>query len=150
MKMARGYRTPLSRQAVQVLLNLRRLAPSGVSGKAHVFASKTKSGTLSENTGLKHVQTYKENITVHGLRSTFRTWGSEARWDKDLLEFALAHVQEKLEAAYQRSDLLEQRRPLMQVWADVVTRGRDVPEPGQVMLQDVSERLDQQALDAVT
>ena len=148
MKMDRGYRTPLSRQAMQVLLNLRRLAPAGVSGKDLVFASKTRSGTLSENTGLKHVQTSREDITVHGLRSTFRTWGSEARWDKDLLEFALAHVQEKLEAAYQRSDLLEQRLSLMQAWADVVTRGRDVPEPGQVRLQDVFERTGQQALDA--
>ena len=65
-----------------------------------------------------------------------------------MLKFALAHVQKKLEAAYQRSDLLEQRLSLMQAWADVVTRGRDVPEPGQVRLQDVFERTGQQALDA--
>jgi hypothetical protein len=37
----------------------------------------------------------------------------------------------------------------MQAWADVVTRGRDVPEPGQVMLQDVFERTAQRALDEV-
>lgn len=140
--MSRGYRTPLSRQAIQVLLNLRRLAPAGVSGRDFVFASDTKSGTLSENTALKHMKVFREGLTVHGLRSTFRTWGAEERWDTELLEFALAHVQEKLAAAYQRSDLLVQRWPLMQAWADVVTRRQDVPEPGRVELRKAPENND--------
>jgi integrase len=93
-----------------------------VADDAYVFASDTRSGSLSENTGLKHVKTYQPYLTCHGLRATFKTWAKENRWADDLVEFALAHVQEKLEAAYQRSDLLVQRRPLMQAWADTVTR----------------------------
>ena len=39
-----------------------------------------------------------------------------------MAEAALAHVTgNKVEAAYARSDLLDKRRPLMQVWADHLT-----------------------------
>ncbi|HQT96109.1 MAG TPA: hypothetical protein PK435_15880, partial [Thermoanaerobaculaceae bacterium] len=59
--------------------------------------------------------------TAHGFRSSFRDWCSEKGYPRDLAERALAHtVQNKVEAAYHRTDLLEQRRPLMQAWADFV------------------------------
>jgi integrase len=54
----------------------------------------------------------------HGFRSTFRDWAAEAGYDRDLAERAIAHkVGNKTETAYQRSKLLEQRRPLMNAWA---------------------------------
>ena len=57
--------------------------------------------------------------TAHGFRSTFRDWCSERGVAKDLAERSLAHtIQNKVEAAYHRTDLLDQRRPLMQEWAD--------------------------------
>lgn len=56
--------------------------------------------------------------TAHGFRSSFRDWCSEQGYSRDLAERALAHsVQNKVEAAYHRTDLLEQRRPMMQDWA---------------------------------
>ena len=63
------------------------------------------------------------NTTVHGLRATCRTWGSEMTdYHSDVLEFSIAHQQnEKVEAAYNRTDFLEKRRPLMQNWADYAT-----------------------------
>jgi integrase len=49
--------------------------------------------------------------TAHGFRSTFRDWASEHGYARDLAERALAHtVANKVEAAYRRTDLLEQRR----------------------------------------
>lgn len=55
----------------------------------------------------------------HGFRSTFRDWAAENGYDRDLAERAIAHkVAKKTESAYQRSKLIEQRRPLMQAWAD--------------------------------
>lgn len=52
------------------------------------------------------------HYTVHGFRSTFRDWCEENFIHKALAERALAHVpQSKVVRAYQRSDLLEQRRP---------------------------------------
>ncbi|MDR5765522.1 MULTISPECIES: site-specific integrase [unclassified Caballeronia] len=56
--------------------------------------------------------------TAHGFRSSFRDWSSEHGYARDLAERALAHtVANKVEAAYHRTDLLEQRRPLMEAWA---------------------------------
>ena len=59
--------------------------------------------------------------TAHGFRSTFRDWCSEQGYSRDLAERALAHtLKNKVEAAYHRTDLLEQRVPMMQAWADYV------------------------------
>ena len=68
----------------------------------------------------------------HGLRSTFRDWVADnRRADRDLAEAALSHVLDnETEAAYQRSDFLEQRRELMQAWADFATGKPAVKEPG--------------------
>ena len=56
--------------------------------------------------------------TVHGFRSSFRDWASENSYSRDLAEKALAHsVKDKTEAAYHRTDLLEQRRPMMEAWS---------------------------------
>ena len=60
--------------------------------------------------------------TAHGFRSSFRDWCSENGFARDLAERALAHtVENKVEAAYHRTDLLEQRRPMMNAWAAFIT-----------------------------
>ena len=58
--------------------------------------------------------------TLHGMRSSFRSWCAESGVDRSVAEAALAHVVGGVEGAYQRSDLLEARRGLMQRWADYV------------------------------
>jgi len=55
----------------------------------------------------------------HGFRSSFRTWAEETGEDWTLAETSLSHaIGNTVQRTYQRSDLLEQRRPLMQRWAD--------------------------------
>jgi integrase len=55
--------------------------------------------------------------TMHGFRSSFRDWASEQGWSRDLAERALAHtIKNQAEAAYHRTDLLEERRPMMEAW----------------------------------
>ncbi|MNN03725.1 Prophage CP4-57 integrase [compost metagenome] len=62
--------------------------------------------------------------TAHGFRSSFRDWASEQGYARDLAERALAHtVANKVEAAYHRTDLLEQRRPMMEAWSTHVMTG---------------------------
>jgi hypothetical protein len=60
-----------------------------------------------------------EDATVHGVRSSFRDWaGNVSSFPRELIETALAHViGDKAEQAYRRSDALEKRRKLMEVWA---------------------------------
>ena len=66
----------------------------------------------------------RKDITAHGFRSTFRDWAAErTHSSRAVCEAALAHVvKDKTEAAYFRSDLFEQRRQLMDSWADFATR----------------------------
>jgi len=59
------------------------------------------------------------DITVHGFRSTFRQWCAEAtNTPREIAEAALAHtLRDRVEAAYQRGDMLDRRRVLMAEWA---------------------------------
>lgn len=57
------------------------------------------------------------HVVPHGLRSTFRDWVSErTSFGRELAEKALAHRNDPTEAAYARSTLLSQRRPMMEAW----------------------------------
>lgn len=66
-----------------------------------------------------------ESITVHGFRSTFKTWAAEqTNHQKETVESALAHVNgDKVEAAYQRGEMLDKRRRLMEAWGQFALRG---------------------------
>jgi integrase len=67
------------------------------------------------------------DLTAHGFRATFKTWASErTNFPRELVEAALAHIlDDKTEAAYQRGDMLEKRRRLMDAWAEFC--GKRVP-----------------------
>lgn len=117
MKSRRIHRVPLSDQAVSLLNNLPKLNgwlfPSNQSGKHIGEAAMHK---------LVRKRLKRLDITVHGFRSTFRDWVAElTKYPREVAEAALAHVNsDKVEAAYQRGDLLEKRRELMQDWANYV------------------------------
>lgn len=69
-----------------------------------------------------HSDTPGRIATAHGFRSSFRDWCSENGYSRDLAERSLAHtIKDKVEAAYHRTDLLEQRRNLMNAWEAFVT-----------------------------
>ncbi|CAI2787778.1 Prophage CP4-57 integrase [Serratia grimesii] len=60
-------------------------------------------------------------LVSHGLRSIASTALNEQGFPPDVIEAALAHVDKnEVRRAYNRSDYLEQRRPMMQWWADLV------------------------------
>lgn len=58
-------------------------------------------------------------VTTHGFRSSFRDWASETtQYPNELIEMAMAHtIENKVERAYRRGDMLERRRDLMNDWA---------------------------------
>ena len=64
------------------------------------------------------------DLTTHGFRSTFRTWAAErTAFPREVVEAALAHVAgNKVEAAYQRGDMFDKRRRLMNVWAEFCSK----------------------------
>ena len=72
----------------------------------------------------------RPGFVPHGLRSSFRDWCANTGVPRDIAERCLAHVQkDKVEAAYQRSDMLEPRRRVMETWAKFLDI---VPQAGKV------------------
>ena len=74
---------------------------------------------MSATTLPKMLQQHEVAAVPHGFRSSFRDWAAEETdHPREVIEAALAHVvQNKVEAAYARSDLFERRRLLMGDWA---------------------------------
>ena len=69
------------------------------------------------------LQYHEIAAVAHGFRSSFRDWAAEETdHPREVIEAALAHVQNKVEAAYARSDLFERRRLLMDDWARYLAR----------------------------
>ena len=122
MKAKREHRVPLCVRALEVLDAARTLA----DGNRLVFPM--PSGKAISMSTLPKVLDYHGVAAVpHGFRSSFRDWAAE-RTDhpREVIEAALAHVvQNKVEAAYARSDLFERRRRLMDDWAAYVGGQRD-------------------------
>lgn len=115
MKAGRTHRVPLSRQARAVLDVVR---PVDLDPEALVFPSPRTRGVLSDMAFTK----LTPGVTAHGFRSSFRDWCADTGQDRALAEAALAHaVGDAVEAAYQRSDMLDRRRVLMQEWSEFIT-----------------------------
>ena len=83
---------------------------------------------IATSTLPKMLQYHEIAAVPHGFRSSFRDWAAEETdHPREVIEAALAHVvQNKVEAAYARSDLFERRRRLMEDWSAYLDRG---PEP---------------------
>ena len=123
MKAGDEHRVPLSRQALDVLIKAWQLG----DGSGLVFPSAVKPGRqLSDMTLTKILRStgLAAKATVHGFRTSFRTWTLEQTdtpWAVG--EAALAHrLGNTTEQAYARSDVFERRRDLMQSWADSLDR----------------------------
>lgn len=114
MKNKRPHRVPLSGRAIDILKNASRYANRsglvfpGAGGKA-----------LYKNAISRLLRENDIGCVPHGMRSSFRQWAAErTNQPREVCELALAHVNSnRVEAAYQRSDLFELRRRLMEQWA---------------------------------
>lgn len=122
MKAGLQHRVPLSLQAIAVLEQMQGLHKCLVfpSPRKQIILSDMVLTTFLRKTGAAS-DTAGRVATAHGFRSSFRDWCSELGYPRDLAERALAHtLKSKVEAAYHRTDLLDQRTPMMQAWADYV------------------------------
>lgn len=120
---------PLSRQAVAVLRDLQPLTGNGplvFRGERH------HDRPMSDNTvnaAMRAMGFSTEEVTGHGFRATARTMLHERLgFDPHVIEAQLAHsVQDALGRAYNRTEFLEQRRKMMQAWADYLDKLRKAP-----------------------
>jgi integrase len=115
MKGHREHRVPLSDRAVALLEEMQ-----GTRSNKFVF-SRHGGKPLSNMALLMMLRRMgRSDVTAHGFRSSFRTWAAERTgFPREVVEAALAHViGNKVEAAYQRGDLLDKRRELMAEWGE--------------------------------
>jgi integrase len=120
MKMKRAHIVPLARQALETLRELRSLDKSARwlfpafrgSRDCPMTASVLRKGIFALGYG-------RDVMCPHGFRAMAATTLSEQSWVSEVIERQLAHVDKnRVRAAYQRSELLPERRKMMQAWAD--------------------------------
>jgi len=123
------HAVPLSAQAVKILRDLYPVTGQG----EYVFPNRNSSGrVISENTVLKIIETigYKGKMTGHGFRSLARSILGEMGYRWEALEAMLSHaLVNQTAAAYVRTTYFEERRGIMQQWADYLDKveaGADV------------------------
>jgi integrase len=119
MKMGEPHIVPLSTQAVEIL---RRMQPLTGNGR-YVFPSLlSRDRPMSDNTvrnALRRLGYSNEDMTGHGFRSMASTLLNEKGWHPDLIELQLAHAERnKVRDAYNRAQRLDERRQMMQSWAN--------------------------------
>ena len=127
MKAQREHRVPLCGRAVEILREAGRLSPAADAGEPAGLVFPSRRGkALSEGGISKLVKLLGIAAVPHGFRSSFRDWAAEqTNHPREVIEAALAHVvQNRVEAAYARSDLFERRRVLMNDWADYLGEER--------------------------
>lgn len=123
-KNERLKRTPLPRQTLAYLRDVRE---SRVSDE-FVFPGRSLDKPISNMTMLKHLKEItgdeNETLTVHGFRTTFRTWAQEETdFEEEIVEHCLHHITvDDAEKAYKRGEALRKRRVVMQAFADFATR----------------------------
>jgi integrase len=115
MKASKAHIVPLSDAALKAL-------PPRIVGTNLVFPA-PRGGVMSDQVFKALFKRMKRNdITVHGFRSTFKDWARSCKgteYSDEVSELALAHINnDSTRAAYARDQLLPQRANLMQDWAN--------------------------------
>lgn len=120
MKMRRPHRSPLPRQAIEILSELRAITGRG---KLPFHSVRTVLRPISENTlnaALRRLGYAKDEVTAHGFRATASTLLNESGlWQADAIERQLAHIEaDDVRRAYLRGEHWDERVRMMQWWAD--------------------------------
>ena len=127
MKMREQHIVPLARQAVEILVELAPLTNRVFSARRdrpkYVFPSaRTHERPMSENAilaALRRMGYTKDEMTGHGFRSMASTLLHEQGWNHQAIERQLAHAERNgVSAAYNFAEHLQERRRMMQAWAD--------------------------------
>ena len=121
MKQRKEHRVALTEQSIKILEKMRPLSghlefvfPGEKNRNSHI-------SLFTANAAIKRSLGYEGKLVAHGLRAIASTALHEQSYDSLLIEACLAHADEnETRASYNRSDYLEQRRPLMSWWSDFI------------------------------
>jgi len=120
------FRLPLASRQIEILKEAQKLS----EGSPYVFINPNTRKPYSENVYIEQIKRMEKNpnildihISPHGFRTSFRTWAEErTNFPFAVKEKFLSHVEtNKTVAAYKRTDHLEKRRELMELWTRFAT-----------------------------
>jgi integrase len=119
-KTLQAHVVPLARQTLELLRELKPL-----TGRSpYLFPNAHGAdGVISENTVGKALNDmgYQGRQCAHGFRATARSLLAEQGWNREAMERQLDHAERsKVVAAYARAEFLDERRAMMQAWADMI------------------------------
>ena len=113
---------PLSTRAIAVLRSMEEIS----GGREHIFPNRNDPRRSMSPETLRralHSMGYKGKADVHGFRATASTILNEAGFNPDAIERQLSHVEtNKVRAAYNRAEYMEERVKMMEWWASVLTQ----------------------------
>ena len=91
----------------------------------YLFPGTGDTPVVSDTSVRKLLQRTHPTLTIHGFRSTFRTWAGEARhFESEVCEMCLAHkIESGIARTYNRTEYLEKRRIVMEAWSDYCLSG---------------------------
>jgi integrase len=121
MKRREGHVVPLSHQALEAFRELKPLA----CGSRYVFPQLGRldapMGASTLNVAFRRM---KVDVTPHGLRATASTILNESgAFRPDVIERQLSHIERnRIRASYNRAEYLEERRAMLQWWADFIDK----------------------------
>ncbi|CAM3208468.1 integrase arm-type DNA-binding domain-containing protein [Vibrio diazotrophicus] len=117
-KMHTTHTVPITPQALSIIENMKPIS----GHREYIFPAdrnpKTHANTQTANAALKRIG-FKDRTTAHGLRGLASTTLNAQGFDGDVIESALSHQEpNKIRRAYNHSDYLERRKPVMCWWSD--------------------------------
>jgi len=125
MKMGEQHLVPLSRQALALMEDLESITGNG----RYLFRSlRSLDRPISDNTvnaALRRLGYSSDEMTGHGFRTMASTLLNELGWNPDAIERQLAHDErDESRASYNHAQYLDERRRMMQAWADYLDAQR--------------------------
>lgn len=140
MKMRRPHNVPLPRQAVAILRELKKLSGNSAfvfpeTWNKKIAGDRPKTGQcfrkLLANTSFGPKDGKRAGVTPHGLRATASTYlngvrraDGKPRWERDWIECQLAHCETGVRARYNHNDYWDDRRAMLQFYADMIAPER--------------------------
>lgn len=122
MKMRVPHLVPLPRQAIAILKELEPLTNYGSLARYLFPSIRSMLKPMSDNTllaALRRMGYEKDVIVTHGFRAMASSLLNEQGWNRDAIERQLSHGEKnKVRAAYNHAQYLDERRKMMQAWAD--------------------------------
>jgi integrase len=126
VKKGEEHKVPLPRQAVELLRQLQSLT----GHREHLFPNRNNPRKPASKGVLWKAfvsMGYKDKFTPHGLRGTGSTMLNEMGFRPDVIEKQLDHQERnKTRASYNQADYMDERRQMMQAWADYLDQIKEV------------------------